>query len=155
MEKDMDITFENATYKDIDKIFELNKNLIEKYETNPSLDFKRILAWVRDKIENNINSYQCIYFKGIKVGYYYLHNEDENLELDDFYIFDEFQGRGIGTKILSYVKSVAEQENKEVFLYVFAKNQGAINLYLRNGYKVIENIRDTRYVMSTSFKNLA
>lgn len=145
----MEITFKNATANDVDKVFELNKKIIDEYETNLNLDFEKVLAWVKGKIEKNIESYQCIYLDGIKVGYFYLHNEGEKLELDDFYIFDEFQGKGIGTKVLKYVDSIAKEKNKAVFLYVFSKNQGAINLYLRNGYKIVENIADSRYVMST------
>lgn len=145
----MEIAFDHATYEDIEMLFSLNKRLIEEYETNLKLDFEKIYSWVRRKLENNIESYQCIYFDGTKVGYFYLHNDGEKLELDDLYIFDEFQGRGIGTKVLDFVASVAKERNKEVFLYVFAKNRGAINLYLRNGYKIMENIDDSRYIMST------
>lgn len=145
----MEITFDHATYEDIEMLFSLNKRLIEEYETNLKLDFEKIYSWVRRKLENNIESYQCIYLDGTKVGYFYLHNDGEKLELDDLYIFDEFQGRGIGTKVLDFVASVAKERNKEVFLYVFAKNRGAINLYLRNGYKIMENIDDSRYIMST------
>lgn len=145
----MEIAFEHATAKDIEMLFDLNKRLIEKYETNLKLDFDKIYSWVRRKLENKIESYQCIYLGGIKVGYFYLHNDGEKLELDDLYIFDEFQGQGIGTKVLNYVASVAKEKNKEVFLYVFVKNRGAINLYLKNGYKIVENIDDSRYIMST------
>lgn len=129
----MEIIYKSAAATDIDKIFELNKKLIEKYETNLSLDFEKIYFWVKRKIENNIESYQCIYFGRNKVGYFYLHNEGEKLELDDFFVFDEFQGRGIGTKVLEHAASIAAEKNKTIFLYVFAKNYGAINLYLRNG----------------------
>ncbi|MCM1992194.1 GNAT family N-acetyltransferase [Oceanirhabdus seepicola] len=145
----MEITFQNATVNDINILFELNKKLIEKYEINLNLDFEKIFTWVKRKIENNIELYQCIYFDGIKAGYYYLHNDGEKLELDDFFIFDEFQGRGIGTKVIKYIASISKEKNKEVFLYVFANNQGAFNLYLRNGYKIVENIADSRYIMST------
>lgn len=144
----MEITYKSAAATDIDKIFELNKELIRKYETNLSLDFEKIYSWVKRKIENNIQSYQCIYFGGNKVGYFYLHNEGEKLELDDFFVFDEFQGRGIGTKVLEHTASIAAEKNKAIFLYVFAKNYGAINLYLRNGYKIVEKIADSRYIMS-------
>ncbi|MDF2671950.1 MAG: GCN5-related N-acetyltransferase [Clostridiales bacterium] len=145
----MEITFNHATANDIEVLFELNKKLIEKYETNLNHDFEKIYSWVKRKLENNIKSYQCIYFDGIKVGYFYLHNDGEKLELDDLYIFDEFQGGGIGTRVLKYVASIAAEKNKAVFLYVFAKNHGAIRLYLRNGYEIVKNIDDSRYIMST------
>lgn len=70
------------------------------------------------------------------------------LELDDFFIFEEFQGTGIGTEVLKYITLIAKEKNKDVFLYVFANNQGAINLYHRNGYKIVKNIADSRYIMS-------
>ncbi|MSU00358.1 GNAT family N-acetyltransferase [Tissierella pigra] len=144
----MNIRFKNATDIDIDKVFELNKKLVEKYETNLNLDFKKIFIWIRNKIEKNIENYQCIYFEDIKVGYYYLHDEEGKLELDDFFIFDEFQGKGIGTKVLNHIDLIAKEKNKDIFLYVFINNQGAINLYRRNGYKVVKNIADSRYIMS-------
>ena len=144
----MNIRFKNATDIDIDKVFELNKKLVEKYETNLNLDFKKTFIWIRNKIEKNIENYQCIYFEDIKVGYYYLHDEEGKLELDDFFIFDEFQGKGIGTKVLNHIDLIAKEKNKDIFLYVFINNQGAINLYRRNGYKVVKNIADSRYIMS-------
>ncbi|WP_102401785.1 GNAT family N-acetyltransferase [Haloimpatiens massiliensis] len=146
----MEITFKNATEEDKDKIFELNKNLIEKYETNFQLDFQKIFTWIKKKIQNNIESYMCIYIKGVKVGYFYLHTDGEKLELDDLYIFKEFQGRGIGTEVLKYIDLVSKDKNKDIFLYVFVKNKGAVNLYLRNGYKIVENIHDSRYIMEKS-----
>ncbi|MCQ4925086.1 GNAT family N-acetyltransferase [Tissierella carlieri] len=149
----MNITFKNATAIDIDKVFELNKNLIEKYETNLNLDFEKNFIWVKKKIEYNIENYQYIHFEGINVGYYYLHDEDGNLELDDFFIFDEFQGRGIGTEVLKHISLIAKEKNKDVFLYVFVNNQGAINLYHRNGYKIVKNIADSRYIMSTQVES--
>lgn len=149
----MKITFSRASGNDIGKIFDLNKNLIEKYETSKNLNFPKVFAWVREKIEKNIESYNCIYLDEIKTGYYYLHDQDEKLELDDFFVFNEFQGRSIGTKVLNYIYSSAKERNKDVFLYVFAKNQGAINLYLKNGYKVTKNIGNCRYIMTLSVKS--
>jgi ribosomal protein S18 acetylase RimI-like enzyme len=149
----MKITFKNAAVDDIDKIFDLNKKLIEQYETNKNLNFPKVFTWVRTKIEKNIESYNCIYLDEIKTGYYYLHDQDEKLELDDFFVFNEFQSTGIGTKVLNYISSSAKEKNKDVFLYVFAKNQGAINLYLRNAYKVTKNIGNSRYIMTLPVKS--
>ncbi|WIV11107.1 GNAT family N-acetyltransferase [Proteiniborus sp. MB09-C3] len=144
----MELTFKSATTDDVDRIFELEKKLINDYETSLHLDFEKIFDWIRRKIENNIENYECVYFNGVKVGYFFLHNEGEKLELDDFFIFEEFQGKGIGTKVLGYVNSIAKEQNKDVFLYVFTKNYRAISLYLKNGFEIIENIRDSRYIMN-------
>lgn len=144
----MKITFKNATSNDVERIFQLNSKLINDYEISINFDFEKALNWVRRKIENNIEKYQCVYYEDIKVGYFFLHDEGDKLELDDLFIFEEFQGKGIGTKVLEYVDLVAKEKNKDVFLYVFVKNQGAVNLYLRNGFEVIENIHDSRYIMN-------
>ncbi len=144
----MEITFKNATTSDVDRVFELNKKLISNYETNLNLDFEKVFDWVKRKIEKNIENYECIYFNGIKVGYFFLHTEGERLELDDFFIFEKFQGKGIGTKVLGYIDSIAKKQNKDVFLYVFTKNHRAVSLYLRNGFEIVENIRDSRYIMN-------
>jgi GNAT superfamily N-acetyltransferase len=143
----MDIIFKNASNADVDKLFELNKKLIGEYETNLNLDFEKVYAWVKEKIENNIESYQCIYFRGTKAGYFYLHRDGEKLELDDLFVFDEFQGRGIGTKVLKYVSSLAKETGKAVFLYVFVKNRRAVDLYLKNGYRITETVGGSRYIM--------
>ena len=146
----MRISYENADIADIDGIFELEKGLINDYETNQDLDFEKIFDWVRNKVETNIVNYKCVFLDRVKVGYFLLLTEGEKLELDGFFIFREFQGKGIGTKVLEYVDSVAKEQNKDVFLCVFAKNDRAINLYLRNGFKIVENINGTRYIMIKS-----
>lgn len=144
----MDVTIKSATINDIIPIFELNKKLINDYETNTNLSFDKIYDWIKLKIQNNIENYQCVYFNEVKVGYFFLHNEGNKLELDDFYILEKFQSKGIGTKILRYVDSIAKVQNKDVFLYVFSKNKGAINLYLKNGFEITEDIHSSRYVMT-------
>jgi ribosomal protein S18 acetylase RimI-like enzyme len=143
----MELTFENTSINDIDSIFNLSKNLIEKYEIDPNIEFEKVLIWVKGKIEKNIKNYQCIYFKGIKAGYYCLYDSGEKMELDDLYVFDEFQRKGIGTEILKHTNSIAKEKGKDIFLYVFVKNEDAIKLYLRNGYKIVKNINDSRYIM--------
>lgn len=145
----MKIVYKNAEKEDINKIVELNRDLIKKYETDLSLDFSKIYNWIEKKVKSNIENYKCIYIKETKAGYFFLHDKGEKLELDDFFVFKEFQRKGIGTNVLKHIASIADNENKKIFLYVFKSNHGAINLYIKNGYKVIENISNSRYIMST------
>lgn len=66
------------------------------------------------------------------------------MELDDLYIIPELRSKGIGTAI---VKKCFEESDGTIFLYVFAKNVRAIALYEKLGFKIVKNIRDTRYIM--------
>ena len=144
----MEITFKNASDEDIDKIFELEKKLIEDYETEEGLDFKKVFAWTKRKIEKNIERFTCIYADGIKAGYFCLNDEGEKIELDDLFVFEKYQRKGIGTEALRYAASIAKSRNKAVFLYVFIKNQGAVKLYKQNGYKIAKKVSESRYIMS-------
>ena len=79
---------------------------------------------------------------GISVGYYHLSLEDGMMELDDIYIFDDYQNQGIGTYIIDKILN----EYDDVFLYVFKKNINAIRLYERMGFKKTKDIK-TRIIM--------
>ncbi|WP_373899407.1 GNAT family N-acetyltransferase [Haloimpatiens sp. FM7315] len=143
----MTLCYKNATKDDIDQIFLLNKKLIEKYEIDLSLDFETINIWIKNKIKTNIEKYTCIYYDDFKVGYFYLDDKGEKFELDDLYVLNDYRGKGIGTEVLKFVDLNCKKKNKNVFLYVFAKNEGAIKLYIRNGYKIVKKIKESRYIM--------
>lgn len=140
----MELQFTPAQECDIEKIYSLNKELIDTYEDVEKIDYDKVLKWVLKKIEANINDYKCVFLNGQKVGYYYFHSSEGKMELDDLYIFPEFRSKGIGTAI---VQKCFEESDDTIFLYVFAKNVRAIALYEKLGFKIVKNIRDTRYIM--------
>ena len=107
-----------------------------------------MLKWVRKKIETSISEYTAVYADGKKAGYYHLYkNEDGEYEIDDLYILDDFQGKGIGTEI---IKKCCSSVDEPVMLYVFIKNQRAVSLYKRLGFEIVETIRNSRYIMKRS-----
>ena len=67
----------------------------------------------------------------------------EEMELDDYYIFPEFQGRGIGSAVLHHCCDI----DKPIMLYVFTGNHGAIALYRRFGFDISETVDTTRVIM--------
>lgn len=144
----MNITYKQATNQDVEKIYELSKALIEQYEDIASIDYERVLKWVKNKIENNVSNYKTVWMNEVKVGYFYLHEEAEQLELDDFYIVEAYQNQGIGSYILKECIAISEQQHRSIFLYVFSKNIGAIKLYKKFGFEITEKIKDTRYMMT-------
>ena len=65
------------------------------------------------------------------------------LEIDDLYIFPEFQNQGIGTAV---IRKCCESR-LPVMLYVFTRNTGAFALYRRLGFRVTETIGNSRCIM--------
>ena len=141
----MNLSYQKATADDIGPIFELCQKLILDYEDLRAIDPEKVLRWVRRKIEQSIDGYTAIFADGVKAGYYhFFRNEDQKLELDDLYIFPEFQNQGIGT---AAVKRCCASAQEPVMLYVFVRNTGAVALYKRLGFEIAESVGDTRYIM--------
>lgn len=137
---------ENATKEDVALIYTQCENLVQRYENAMVVDIPKALSWVRKKIENSIEDYSAIYFANNKVGYISVHKEEEMWELDDFYIFDAYQGNGIGSQVLEYLVKKYDR----MFLYVFKDNVGAISLYKKYGFDVVEEVGTTRLIMERS-----
>ena len=141
----MNITCQKATETDIGPIFELCRRMIHDYEDLESIDYPKVMQWVRQKIETSIGEYTAIYADGQKAGYYhFFQNEDGMFEIDDLYIFPAYQNQGIGSGV---VKKCCASVNGTVMLYVFIKNQRAVSLYQRLGFVICETIHSSRYIM--------
>lgn len=141
---DWELRFESAETEDIRRIFSLSKALIDQYEDVDSIDYEKVLQWVGQKIENEIDSYTRICSRGETVGYYRLHEENGETELDDFYVLPPFRGKGIGTAVLK--KCICETKTP-MFLYVFKNNVGAIRLYERMGFVRTKDVGKTRMIL--------
>ena len=140
----MQITYAQARIEDIDNIYGFCAQLINTYEDKDSVDCETALRWVRRKIQNSIEEYTAVYADGVKVGYYHFFlNGDLEMELDDLYIFPAYQGKGIGTEI---IRKCCEAEDN-VVLYAFIKNERAVALYQRMGFKITKTIGNTRCIM--------
>lgn len=141
----MQITYKTAKVDDIVPIFELCKQVIQDYEKLESIDFPKVMNWVREKIEHSIDEYTVIFLNEQKAGYYHFYRNDDGLyEIDDLYVYAEFQNQGIGSEV---VKKCCASVCEPVMLYVFVENKRAISLYKRLGFKVFETIHGSRYIM--------
>lgn len=139
------ITYESATPEDAEQIFGLCRQLVDAYEDIGSIDYDRVMQWIRRKIESDIARYTAVFLSGEKVGYFHFcKNEDGEYELDDLYIFPEYQNRGIGTRI---VQRCCASVSEPVMLYVFRRNQGAVALYRRLGFEILQTVYGSRYIM--------
>lgn len=138
------LTFETAREEDIERLFALEKELIDTYEDRESIDYDKVLDWVRRKLEKQVGQFTRVLRDEVLVGYYHLTPGEGKWELDDLFIFPEYRGQGIGAKVLERCFAQAEGP---IFLYVFVKNDGAVRLYERMGFRVTQKVEQTRYIM--------
>lgn len=143
----MNLEYKEAKAEDIERIYELNKQLIDEYENIEDIAYDKVLNWVHTKIESCLDEYNVIYVDGKKTGYYrFYKNEEGMFEIDDLYIFSEFQNKGIGSTV---IKKCCSEVNESIMLYVFIKNEKAVSLYKRLGFEIVKTIKDSRYIMRT------
>lgn len=138
----MNLQFTVADASDIPVIFSQAKDLIDNYEDVTAIDYDRVLAWVKRKIESHICEYCCVVADGQKAAYYRLCDDGE---LDDLYVLPVFQGQGIGSEILK--RCIAESK-ADMYLYVFRDNVRAIAFYERFGFSVQKTVGHTRFIMT-------
>lgn len=142
----MKLDFRPAQPEDIEPLFAFNRELIDAYEDKSLIDYGRVLAWVRRKLEQRLDEYTCVWAGGQKAGYFHFYPSDgEVMELDDLYLFPAFRGRGIGTEIIRACCRAAA--GRPVVLYVFVRNTRAVALYRRLGFCVAAQPSPTRYIM--------
>lgn len=141
----MTVTYMPCCSEDADSIFEMCREVVERYEDLTSIDPEKVLTWLQNKIKDNIRQYSRICVDGNTVGYYRLHREGNSTELDDFYILPQWRGKGIGSAVL---KDCFAQVDGDIFLYVFTANLGAVRLYQRHGFAVSEYVSKTRCIMT-------
>ena len=138
----MNLTYSPASPADADAIYEQCKALIDAYEDISAIDYPRVLAWVRRKIETNIHEYRRVIHNGAHVGFFRLCPAEDGWELDDLYIFPAFQNRGIGTAVIRDCCTAGP-----VMLYVFTKNTRALALYRRMGFQTLRPAGATQLIL--------
>lgn len=140
----MDFTLSRADKNDIDPIFRLNKELIDKYEDTAQINYTRVLEIVENDIREHIAEYQRIICGGQTAGYLLALEKNDHTELDDLFLYPNFQNHGIGTEIIN---KIINNFKKPIFLHAFIKNEGAVRLYKRLGFEIVETVHKTRYKM--------
>lgn len=136
--------------EDLAPIVALNFELIDRYEDPTAVDIPMAKAWTRKKVEKNLLAYEAVFRQGQKVGYFYLHPEGEELEIDDLFVLSPYRDQGIGTEILQHCIAQGRAAGKSLFLYVFRQNLGARVLYERMGFREREQVGKTRLILAHS-----
>jgi ribosomal protein S18 acetylase RimI-like enzyme len=94
-----------------------------------------------DQIENENFYYYLLSFNNKNVGYLGIQKQNKKLILSKIYILKSFRGLKIGKKELEFVKEFARENCIEkIELTVNQENQNTIEIYLKNGFKIIESL---------------
>jgi ribosomal protein S18 acetylase RimI-like enzyme len=80
------------------------------------------------------------------VGFYILQHRHDNTKIGVLYkigVDPKFRGKGIGQKLIEHAIKTCKQLNfKCIDLDVDKDNKIAIHLYMKNGFKIIEEMKD-------------
>ncbi|MFA6522124.1 MAG: GNAT family N-acetyltransferase [Patescibacteria group bacterium] len=144
---------------------EISSSLERRTATKEDMDFMRKVhhlayhdvvekqfgAWDEEKQDKFFddawaeNRYQILLDNGVPVGYCWVEYSDKRIDAHELVILPEFQGQGIGTKLLGSLIQEANTKKIPVRLQVLKANR-AIDLYKKFGFEEVgEN--DTHFEM--------
>lgn len=96
---------------------------------------------IEAQIKNENFSYFLLKYDTKNVGYLGIQAQKGKLVLSKLYILKSFRGLKIGKRALEHVNEFAMNNRIEkIELIVNQQNQNTIDIYLRNGFKIIESI---------------
>nr|WP_319393768.1 GNAT family N-acetyltransferase [uncultured Desulfobacter sp.] len=138
-----------ATFDDIEFIFQLRIQTMKK-------DFDNTLGWhegeQRRRAADEIQHAQIIMMNQTDIGVIKVIPRTKKLHLHQMQILPEYQGRGIGSKLVSQVLDCAKNKKIPVTLLVL-KGAAAKRIYDRFGFSVI-NEYENNYMMRWQPKSL-
>ena len=85
-----------------------------------------------------LNNFKIIYLLTEKIGFLEINETDKLINITEIHINPKFQGRGMGSKIINEIIYEAKGKNKKIAVGCFKKNDGAVKLYIKLGFKLKE-----------------
>lgn len=150
----LNVMYTNCIKEDIDNIYKEFETEFNLFEDKEKISSEEILASNRERIENNLDKYTKFICDEKTIGYCSFIEEDRKIEIDDFFIKEEYQNRGFGKKILNHCYNIAKEKNNNVlYTIVFSDNKRAIELFAKNGFSVREIVGTNKCVMSKKIDN--
>ena len=120
---------------ELDAIYALQKEQIDSFEyLHGRVSYEQVLRQIKKHTLSRLHQYKRIEIDGAVAGFYLLYCREEGLELEDFYLFPAYRGKGIGSIVLQKIQD--ENRNKTIFLYVFSENRRAVHFYQQMGFRI-------------------
>jgi ribosomal protein S18 acetylase RimI-like enzyme len=103
-------------------------------------EFQSVNA-IDNQIKNEQFNYFLLNFDGKNVGYLGIQKLNKKLILSKLYILESFRGKKIGKNALEFVNRFAMKNGiKTIELIVNRQNQNTIDIYIRNGFEIVDSI---------------
>jgi ribosomal protein S18 acetylase RimI-like enzyme len=130
----MDVTLRAATSEDKEWIYEVKKQAYHHYVENI---WGWDEAWQRNNFESEYDRRVnfVVMLDDQLVGWLQLEYPPYQVYLGNIAILDHYQGRGIGTAVLTRIIGEASASSRSVALQVFKTNPRATALYERLGFR--------------------
>jgi ribosomal protein S18 acetylase RimI-like enzyme len=103
------------------------------------------------KKEFSIDNCFLISWNKIKIGWLKIIENDEKIEINLILILPEYQGKGIGGKIINDIIKIGREKNKYINLQVLKCNENAKKLYEKMGFEIYEENK-THYLLKINGK---
>lgn len=108
-----------------------NLELMLKIHNENFLDIKNIKDFYAFYKNSRYNIYEE-YFENILAGYLITYDNVDSLDIFEIAVDKNFRKKGIASKLLNRIN-----DERKILLEVSEKNEVAINLYKKNGFKMI------------------
>ena len=108
-----------------------NLELMLKIHNENFLDIKNIKDFDAFYKNSRYNIYEE-YFENIFAGYLITYDNVDSLDIFEIAVDKNFRKKGIASKLLNRIN-----DERKILLEVSEKNRVAINLYKKNGFKMI------------------
>ncbi|GKS53448.1 hypothetical protein IGK38_002356 [Enterococcus pernyi] len=114
-----------------------------EYTKNKELTLSELESYTKKIVPELEQEYQQISFvyesEGVVLGRIVGFIHWDHLQIELFYVSNNTQGQGIGTKLLNHVESIAKQQNKS-YIFLETMSFNAPKFYEKHGYEVVGKI---------------
>lgn len=114
-----------------------------EYTKNKELTLSELESYTKKIVPELEQEYQQISFvyesEGVILGRIVGFIHWDHLQIELFYVSNNTQGQGIGTKLLNHVESIAKQQNKS-YIFLETMSFNAPKFYEKHGYEVVGKI---------------
>lgn len=144
------LNYTNETTKacDLIKAFWFTHNNYKQTEEEARYDLNE---WTKEG-----HQFYFIQLDNESVGFVHLGSRGARIDwLEDFYVLDEYQGKGIGSYTLKLLEEIVSSYSESLYIEVAARNSLALNLYYRNGYDCLNTITIRKDFKKENFEKLS